>query len=81
MGAEEVLGAGVAVFLAIYKNAVGESATLGALAAVRAAAAEVLASEALSRIAHAECAVYKDLQFQVRCRLDACYFLERKLSG
>ena len=67
MRAKKVLRIGVAVFLAVYENAVGEPATLGALASVRAAPAKVFAGEALARIAHAERPVYKDFEFE-RCR-------------
>ena len=60
MGAEEILCVCFAVCLAVYKDTVGKSATLGTLAAVRAAAAEVLAGEAWSGLAYTESSVYKD---------------------
>ena len=64
----------------LYEYAVGEPATLGALPAVRAPAAKVLASEALPRIAYAERPVYKNFEFE-RCRtLDGCNLLCREFS-
>ena len=79
--AEQVLRRCIAVFLAVNEDAVGEPATLGALPAVRAAAAEVFAGEALPRIAHAERPVNEHFEFERSRALDGRNLLYRKFAG
>ena len=64
LGAQKILSLPEIHGLAVADDLVGHPAGLGALAAVRRAAAQRLAGQALARIGHAECAVHEDLDRQ-----------------
>ena len=79
--AEEILSLVQVHELAVADDLVGHPAGLGTLAAVRRAAAQGLAGQALAGVGHAERAVDEDLDGHVRLLADLADLVQRQLAG
>ena len=81
LGREQVVEVSLAAQRAVHQQAIGQTAGLGALAAVGGAAAPGLAGEALAAVADAERAMHEGLQFDVHRPGDGRDLIDRQLPA